>query len=397
MNASRSNADGPRQGGPPPSQAGGPFEVSPAQICDGRRVILDTEAFFASGASQAIVTGLAPALNARRERLLVLTPTVRTIAQAFSTPGRSPIAKYQSAKAILEALENADAWLCIDDPHASEHLAARRTATLISDFVLTYQLSMAFYVVTQNERLARQLLDNVSSPAIQSVRRNVSVAYIDNGKFYDWRLRLNRRDGREPAENELEKRIARDYRIIVDTCSLMLPSRPGNAAVGLSFIRARLLPELLKHGSKMIIPQRVCNELQNNSIGIGDKQKVAKEVLAFLGSADAANAIIRAGDEGELVSEDPNFADPVLVRAQRFQGEHNICFITQDENLAQLLLDNHDPSSGKDYQVVFITFEGTTLGNWEKKLVDNERKRSAENRAEIEKKKLADRSKPPSR
>ena len=97
---------------------------------------------------------------------------------------------------------------------------------------------------------------------------------------------------------------------------------------------------------------------------------MSKEALAFLGSADAANAIIRAGDEDELVTENPNFADPVLVRAQRFQGEQNICFITQDENLARLLLDNHDPSSGKDYQVVFITFEGTALGNWEKKLAD---------------------------
>ena len=369
MNASRSNADGPRQGGPPPPQAGGQFEVSPAQICDGRKVILDTEALFASGASQAIVTGLAPALKVRQERLLVLAATVRTIAQAFGTAGRPPSAKYQSAKAILESLENADAWLCIDDPHASEHLAARHTATLISDFVLTYQLSMAFSVVTQNERLARQLWLNSDSGAIRDVV-GVGCAYIDHGTFHDWTPRLRRRAGLESAEDKVEQRIARDYRIIVDTCSLMLPSREGNAAVGLSFIKARLLPELLKHGSKMIIPQRVFNELQNNSIGSGDKQKVSKEALAFLGSADAANAIIRAGDEDELVTENPNFADPVLVRAQRFQGEHNICFITQDENLARLLLDNHDPSSGKDYQVVFITFEGTALGNWEKKLAD---------------------------
>ena len=371
MNASISGGDGPPQDVSPPPAAGGEFEFSPALMCDGRTVVLDTGAFFASDASQAIVTCLAPTLTARRERLLVLAATVRMIAEAFGTAGRQPSAKYQSAKAILDTLEGADLWMCIDDPQASEQIAPRHTTTLISDFVMTYQLSMAFCVVTQNERLARQLLYNAHSDAIKGVH-GVSVARIGNGKFYDWIPRLERRDGFRSAEAGLAQRIARDYRIIVDTCSLMLQSYGTNAQAGLSFFKGRLLPELLKHRSKMVIPQRVFNELQSLSHGSGVEGKVSKDVLSFLESADAERAVIRAADEDELATKNPNFADPVLVRAQRFQGEHDICFITQDTRLARLLLRNHDPSSGKDYQVVFVTNDGTALGNWEKKLLDQD-------------------------
>lgn len=370
MNASVSNADSPPQDGLPRPPTGGHFECSQAWMCGGgRKVVLDTGAFLVSGAHQAIVTRLAPALKARNERLLVLATSVRMIAEAFGAAGRQPSAKYQSAKAALDALEAADLWTCIDDPHASEQVAPRHTMTLISDFVMTYQLSMAFCVVTQNERLARQLLYNAHSDAIDGVR-GVSVVHIDNGKFYDWVPRLERRDGFRSAEAGLEQRIARDYRIIVDTCSLMLQSYGTNAQAGLSFFKGRLLPQLLKHESKMVIPQRVFYELQSLSHGSGVAGEVSRDVLRFLESSDAERAVIRAADEDELATKNPNFADPVLVRAQRFQAEHDICFITQDTKLARLLLRNHDPSSGKDYQVVFVKNDGTALGNWEKKLLD---------------------------
>ncbi len=369
MNASISDGDGLLQGGPLPPTTGGQFEFSPAWMCDRRKIVLDTGAFFARGASQAIVTCLAPALKARHERLFVLAATVQMIAEAIGTASRQPSAKYESAKAILDALEDADAWLCINDPHASEQVEPRQTTTLISDFVMTYQLATAFCVVTQNERLARQLLLNAHSPAIGGVR-GVRVAHIDNGRFCDWIPRLERRDGFRPAEAGLEQRIARDYRIIVDTSSLMLLSYEARAKVGLTFFQDRLLPQLLKRGSKMIIPQRVFNELLKHSRQSGDQGSVSKDVLRFLEGADATKAVIRAADEGELATNDQNFADPVLVRAQRFQGEHDICFITQDTALATLLLKNHDPSSGKDYQVVFVTTDGAALGNWERKLLD---------------------------
>lgn len=341
-------------------------------MVDGRQIVIDTGCFFETGAALAVIAGLVPELQASNGRLFVLDSSVREIEDGLRAVDGLTSAKYQQAAKILEALDEADVWLRVNGPQSRVSSGTENTATLIIDLVITFQLTHTFCVVTQNERLARLLLQNSNSPAIKGVK-GVSVAYIEDGKFHHWIPRLMRRDGLVNAESELEKRIAKTYRIIVDTCSLMLPSSDLEAA-GLEFLARKLVPELQKHEAKMIVSQRVLHELGKHAKRAEIQQVIAVKVLSFLNSPEAEQAVVVARDDFELSSPDPNFADPVIVRAIRFQAQHNICFITQDRNLAELLLRNHEPSSGKDYQVLFINHDGRFLWNWERKIANQDRR-----------------------
>lgn len=344
-------------------------ESSLSWMIDHRKLIFDTGSFFASGAVHAITGSLLPELKNSGERLLVLDKSVRLIQDGLNNSKGQDRIKYVQAEEILCALEAEDAWVRLSDPLEVDGTTPLNTSTLISDLVMIHQLIERFCVVTQTEALAKLLLDNSFSPAIRGVKE-VTVAYIEDGKFLNWIPRLNRRLGLEDAEPDFTQRIAKHFRVVVDTCSLMLLHPVTKAAVGLSFFKEKLVPELIKNGAKMVLPQRVLNELQNHAGRLGPAQAVAQEALHFFRSSEIANVVVVASDELELSHSDPNFADPVLVRVRRFQSLHNICMITQDANLAALLLNNHDSWSGKDYQVVFITIGGKSLCPWEKKFAD---------------------------
>lgn len=348
-------------------------EFSLSWMTDHRKIIFDTGCFFASGAVHAITGGLLPELKGSGERLLVLDKSVRLIQDGLNNSKGQDRIKYVQAEEILCALEVEDAWVRLSDPLEVDSTTQPNTSTLISDLVMIHQRVERFCVITQTEALASRLLKNSTSPAIPGVKQ-VIVVYVEDGKFLNWIPRLNKRLGLEGAELDLVKRIAKHFRVVVDTCSLMLLHPETKALVGLPFFKEKLVPELRKNNAKMVVPLRVRNELQKHAARVGPPQAVSQAVLQFLRSDEMVDVVVIASDELELSHPDPNFADPVLVRVQRFQALHNICFVTQDTNLATLLLNNHDAWSGKDYQVVFITMGGQSLGNWEKKLADNERK-----------------------
>lgn len=348
-------------------------ELSLAWIARHNKIVIDTGSFFVNGAFCALIERLLPELKNSQKRVLVLDNTVRVIQKGLHDTSGEDNFKYQRAEQILSALDAAQAWVRLSDPQGDASLPPPKTLTLISDLVLTYQFERSFCIVTQVETLAARLLDNSESEAIKGVKK-VTVAFLEDDKFFNWIPRLNRRLGYMGYGPEVVKRFAKHFRIVVDTCSLMLIHPKSNAAVGLFFLKEKLLPELLKYNAKLVVPKRVLNELQQK-VKQSDSAMIATEVLNTLSSTEMANAVVVASDEDELFYRDPNFADPILVKVQRFQALHNICLVTQDEKLAELLLRNRDAGSEKDYQVVFIRIDGHSIGNWDKKLFDNKRKR----------------------
>lgn len=354
--------------GRPPRPDDRQEELDPRWMTDRRQIVIDTGSLLATGSAHAIVGGLVPHLRASEGKLFVLDSTVTAILEGLRLfDGRPSNPMHVQAVEVLSALERANAWVRVGDPQSTVQSGPENTATLIIDLVMTFQLTHAFCVVTQNESLARRLMQNATNPAIKGVQ-GVSVAYIEDGKFRHWVPRLMRRDGMIDAEPELEKRVAKAHRIIVDTSSLMHLTPARDAAAGLKFFHDKLVPELLTQGTKMVVPQRVLNELEKHATGPEDRRAIAIDALNFLNSERTDPAISIARDTFELASPDATFADPVIVRAVRFQRDLDICFVTQDRNLAIMLLDNHDPSSGKDYQVLFVNSDGRFLWNWEAKL-----------------------------
>jgi rRNA-processing protein FCF1 len=347
-------------------------ELSPAWIARHNKIVIDTGSFFSDGAFCALIERLLPELKNSQKRVLVLDNTIRVIQKGLDEASEEDKLKYQRATRILTALEAAQAWVRLSDPQGGDSLLLPQSLTLISDLVLTYQFEQAFCIVTQIEALAARLLDNSESKAIKRVKK-VTVAFLEDGKFVNWVPWIKRRRGETGFGPDVVERFAKHFRIVIDTCSLMLIHPKSNDATGLLFVKEKLLPELLKYNAKMIVPKRVLNELQQK-VTQSDSATIATEVLNTLSSKEMANSVLVASDEDELFCRDPNFADPILVKVQRFQAFHNICLVTQDKELAKLLLKNRDAGSEKDYQVVFIRINGCSIGNWEKKLLDEKKK-----------------------
>jgi serine/threonine protein kinase len=77
---------------------------------------------------------------------------------------------------------------------------------------------------------------------------------------------------------------------------------------------------------------------------------------------------VLASDPDEVAGS-KTFADPVFVRlAVRFQSEFDLCFVTQDEQLAMLLLASRSAGTGRKYLVAFIPMKGERLLPWQRKL-----------------------------
>ncbi len=341
-------------------------ELLPQSMVAGGRLVLDTGSFYAPGALKAITQGLLPELVAQQRQALVMDSTVQQIEALQGARGNGQ--DHEQAARILAALDAAQAWLRVGDPYSERDNKSRgmdsNAGTLIRELLLTQQLEQRFCVVTQNEALARVLLQNAHSPAITGVM-GVSVACIEDGRFQSWDARLRQRDGLVRAGLRLHTRIAGGYRVIVDTSSLMLTGVADETPDGVAFLRRDLLPQLQAKQSRLIVPLRVLKELRSQP-----GHPAVPAALCLLEKAVSAGDALVVGDELELASGNERFADPVLVRAViRYQYSHDLCIITQDEKLARLLLRNRDPRSDRDCLVVFITAGGASLGYWESKLL----------------------------
>lgn len=118
--------------------------------------------------------------------------------------------------------------------------------------------------------------------------------------------------------------LVKNYKIFTDTTSLIHPRSTH-------FFLA-LRPYLTKYGTKIIIPQKVIEELETNEKSTNpDKRKRAMNALRFLKTLK--NYVEIRGEKG-----DPAVLDLFLHLFNRFRDTYNLCLFTQDVDMATKIL-----------------------------------------------------------
>ncbi len=130
-------------------------------------------------------------------------------------------------------------------------------------------------------------------------------------------------------ENQLLELMFRDFKVFMDTCSLM------NNAQALDQFFFKVAGLITKYNNKIIVPVRVVQELQKHSKDNKDKDKSQKAIHAI-------NAI-RMMKQGGLLDirgeENDPFADNLFQTIfTKFRLEHNLVLITQDVGLSRDIL-----------------------------------------------------------
>lgn len=137
------------------------------------------------------------------------------------------------------------------------------------------------------------------------------------------------------------KHYAENYKIFIDTCSLLDDS--------VDIFLENMVPELKKANNKFIIPFRVIEELQKHEKNTKDKELVikAKAALVSVEKLMQQKLIDIRGEKSD------NFADNVFsVVFTKFRLSHKLLLITQDRNLGRDILALNDTKSAKAYDVL---------------------------------------------
>lgn len=131
-------------------------------------------------------------------------------------------------------------------------------------------------------------------------------------------------NGRETyAKNALED-YAKDWKIFMDTCSIL------HFAADKFWMN--ILPLLRQYQNKVIIPLRSIEELQKHEVNTGNSELAenAKNCLRVLNKLINAGFVEIRGEQGD------NFADNVFqVVFTKFRMTHKLLLITQDNDLAK--------------------------------------------------------------
>ncbi|MDY4574613.1 MAG: hypothetical protein SPD90_06110, partial [Intestinibacter sp.] len=147
--------------------------------------------------------------------------------------------------------------------------------------------------------------------------------------------------GKETSDREKLEKYVKDYRIFIDTCSLLHPES--------NKFWNNIIPILHMYNSKIIIPKRSIDELEkhSNNKQNSDLSSSANNCKIIL------SKLIRAGYVEIRGEETDNFADNVFqVVFTKFRMTHNLLLITQDNNLAKDILALNDSKSVKGKSVV---------------------------------------------
>ena len=135
------------------------------------------------------------------------------------------------------------------------------------------------------------------------------------------------------AQTMLESMVS-DYKIFIDTCSLLEPSADSFWTNIIPFLHTKL--------KKVIIPVRCIEELQKHEKDKNDPSlsQRARECLKKLEQLRKAGYVEFRGDKTD------NFADNVFnVVFTKFRMQYNLLLITQDRNLADDILKLNDSKS----------------------------------------------------
>jgi len=332
------------------------------------KLFIDTDSLLETGADKAFQGALLPLLQKHNANILVSGRTIDCLEYQKKSQNPDARSKSEQGLQILRTIQIANRLLDARDPHA---IAGDPfdTFNLFTELFIGYQLKFQLCLVTQNEALALQILKNARSPAFNRVR-DVKALYIEDGQFKNWIPRIIDQAKSTP-DKVTASFVTAGFKIVVDTCSLLLMDYKQESPIGIKFFRNTLLPEIIRHDNKLIVPNRVIMELQKQSRSTEQKKaNVANEALSILMDYDKNNRLIVGEDSNEVAGTN-TFADPVFLRlCIRFQNTHDICFITQDTNLAKTLLDNHQNGPGHQFLVTFIPQEPHHLVRWESKLAN---------------------------
>ena len=341
-----------------------------AVVAEHHRVVIDTQSLTNSHAEVVLVGQVLPQLKRLGREAIV---SVRTI-QALQAQSQSRVPALAEAARLglrnLKAFQDDGAVIPASDPHPIPG-DPLDTELLLTELFVGYQQREALCLVTQNESLAWSVLRNARSGAF-SRAAPVVAAFVANDGLRNWAPKLAQRSVMPTTDwpnDELDNTALASCRIFVDTCSWMLDDKQdAGRARGVDFLRTQLLPLVEAHRNALMVPDRVRLELEDQARRPGDQQAGAVAGLQLLQELRASGLAVLAADPDE-VAGNVRFADPVFVRlAVRFQSEFDLCFVTQDEKLATLLMGQRNSGTGRRFLVVFIPMTGNALVPWRLKL-----------------------------
>lgn len=393
------NSGAPRQGDAEPTirLANLPFEarpgdqfanLSPSWLARERKIFIDTSSFLAPSARETLLERLLPELVLAPATALVSVRTKDFLQDPQSRSQSGTKQAVADALDILRELISSSHVLAINDPHPIDG-DKHDTVPLYIERFIGMQHSKGLCLITENEVLALQVIKNSRLGAMndkggRSTVKGVSAAYIENGQLKNWVPRLLSAVGASTPlapKISIEQRISDGFKVIADTCSLMLADINTGDMRGPAFFNAQLFPLFKSSGNRLFVPERVIRELEKHSTSNDDKlRRHGNAGRAVLTQFENANLLVRGEDKHEVLGIGDRFADPVFVQlAARFQQTHSLCFITQDTELAEALLANRSIGNEQRFLVTFITMKKGQLALWEKKLADqlDQKKRTA--------------------
>lgn len=378
------STEGPPQGGPPdrplspfPLIDGDQFEkIDSSWLCEHTRLFVDTSSLLADGFGRAMSDALMPALAKTQQNVLVLSRTIEHLKALASNPQEARRARAVDALGLLSRMQSKGMVVDVADPHPVAG-SAFGTASLFAEMFVRYQLEAMQCLMTQDDRLALQIIRNSRLQSIQGAKPAIAV-YIENGMIKNWVPKLLSKPQsvsttapRERGPVPIAGLVAREFKIIADTSSLMLVQKESGEFRGIEFFGKVLLPLLQQARAPLLIPMRVVAELQKLQRSDDARRRtVSTAALEVLNQFDAAGLLVRGEDENELQGASAQFADPVFVQLMvRFQASHDLCFITQDTNLARGLIYNRASNGVRQVLVTFLPMRGSLNPvEWETRL-----------------------------
>lgn len=338
-----------------------------------QKVFVDTGSFQVSNARGLFVDQLIPLLDQLGKEVLISDRTIRALQASSSHADASRAQHSKDALAIIAAMSDAKRLIHCADPHEIPG-DPHDTFGLYSELFIGFQLKSRLCLITQNESTALQVIKNSRSKAFKNVRHVLAV-YVEDGRLKNWVPRLLERAGHsvQPSGGQsqaLESVITRGFKIVADTSSLLVVSDRTGKHVGVEFFGETLLPLLERHSNVLIVPTRVTHEVKKHAASDDAALRDAATAgLVVLQRYIDKGRLVVGQDEHELEGHNRTFADPVFVRlALRFHGEHDLCFITQDTQLAKTLLENRVSGGDRQFLVTYVDRRQGRLMRWEPRL-----------------------------
>lgn len=355
-----------------PRRDGDQYRVLDVQrIAEFHRVVIDTGSLTIGHAEAVLCGQLLPALKRFDSAALISVRTIDALNASAKSAASHVADRAKQAISILTRFQECNALIDAADPHVIAG-DVFETEALLTELFVGYQQRESLCLITQNESLAWAVLRNARSGAFEKAKP-VVAAYVAHDGLRNWAPELLHRvvvptSAQEVTGDEMEVAI-RDCKVFVDTCSWMLADRnKDDSTRGAKFLTEQVLPQLRASNNPIMLPERVKLELEKLATGAPPASFHAAAGLAAVNEFTSAGMAVVASDPNEVAGSD-RFADPLFVRlAVRFQSEFDLCFVTQDTNLAKLLVASRKPGTGHKFLVMFIPMKGKQLQPWSKKL-----------------------------